>query len=229
VSAGSGLMPRRSGPGQDRRAAVPPPRSPAHHLLAAATDGPASVAAASGRRPSRRPANPDCDQSQLPMVQVTVAVLAGPWSLSGLRLRVGECHSGWQGPGALISETPRMLSHVFTCRVRIHLSLFVTSRLKKNPTEPSPGRVTYRDFLVCGRSIKARRCFPKHKISRFENARHGFSKIMSNSGLFLLSNPVFLLVHARILCSLNCDRLAWHFLQDFACTSAKAFAAQSTR
>ena len=46
-------------------------------------------------------------------------------------------------------------------RVRIHLSLFVTSRLKKNPTEPSPGMVTYREFRVFGRIIKARLCFPE--------------------------------------------------------------------
>jgi hypothetical protein len=84
-------------------------------------------------------------------------------------------------------------------RVRIHLSLFVTSRLKKNPTEPSPGMVTCREFRVFGRIVKARLCFPEtqnFKVRKY--ARHGFSKIMRNSVLFLLSNPILSIVHVRI-------------------------------
>jgi hypothetical protein len=76
----------------------------------------------------------------------------------------------------------------------------------------------------------------EHKILKtlppgFDNASTIKRKSMQhfNSVIFLLhhgsDHATFLPV--RIYGSLSCDRLSWHFLQNFACQSAKALAAHT--
>jgi hypothetical protein len=106
-------------------------------------------------------------------------------------------------------------------RVRIHLSKFVTSRLKKN-SHP---------VMVTSRALPSHRTNYKSPWNRRgSSSETQFLQVLKmpprilpnqcNSVIFLLQYAIFSIHPVRIHGSLSCDRFSWHSSQKFASESA---------